>query len=578
MPIIFLTGLQGAFFAPLAWSFLLATLASLVVAMTVAPALSLLLLGRVDLHPEPAFVTRAKDAHARLLARLIDRPRGVVIGTALTALVVAVVFASFGSELLPAFRERHYVVQLNGPVGASMPWMRDVGARISKEILAIPEVATAEQQIGRAEAAEDTWPPSRSEFHVRLKPVGGAGEDHALAAIRAVLARYPMMRGEVVTFLGDRISESLSGETAKVAINVYGPDLDALDRAAADIARVVGTVPGAADVQVKSQPGAPTLEIALDPARLAAHSVTGSDAYDAIEAGFQGRMVSQITEASRVTDVAITLPANREPEAIGALLVRGADGGAVPLSDVATIRIGEGRTTIAHEAGQRRQVVTVNPEGSDIAGFVAKARAAIDRQVKLPPGVFLDFAGAAEAQAAATRQVLVNVGTASIVVEVLLILAFGGGRPAALILVTTPFALAGGVAAVAVSGGVLSLGALVGFVTLFGIAARNAILLIAHVDHLVDEEQAEPGAATVLRAARERLTPILITALVAGLGLAPLALDAGQAGREVQGPMAAVILGGLVTSTAMSLILLPALILAYRWPKPIATHRRFNPA
>ncbi|MFA5970292.1 MAG: efflux RND transporter permease subunit [Sphingomonas sp.] len=566
VPIIFLTGLQGAFFAPLAWSFLLATLASLIVAMTVVPALSLLLLGKVALHPEPTFVTRVKNGHARLLARIIHRPRGVIVATVLTAAGVSLLLASFGSELLPSFRERHYVVQINGPYGASLPWMRAIGARISREILAMPEVATAEQQIGRAEAAEDTWPPSKSEIHVRLKAVGGDGEDRVQAGIRAILAHYPMMHGEVVTFLGDRISESLSGETAKVAINIHGPDLDALDRTAAGVARVLATVPGAADVQVKSEPGAPTLDITLDANRLAAHGLASTDAYDAIEAAFQGRVISQITEASRVTDVALTLPAGHEPEAVGQLLVRSADGTTVPLSDVAAIHIGEGRTTIAHEAGQRRQVVTANPTGNDIAGFVASARAAIDRQVKLPPGVYLNYAGVANAQAAATQQVLINVGAASIAIIALLILAFGGGRPAALILATTPFALAGGVIAVAVTGGILSLGALVGFVTLFGIAARNAILLIAHVDHLIEHEHAEAGLETVLRAARERLTPILITALVAGLGLAPLAFEAGQAGREVQGPMAAVILGGLISSTAMSLVLLPALILAYRWP------------
>jgi Cu/Ag efflux pump CusA len=186
----------------------------------------------------------------------------------------------------------------------------------------------------------------------------------------------------------------------------------------------------------------------------------------------------------------------------------------------------------------------------------------------LPPGVYLDFAGQAEGQAAAFRQLAINVAAAAIAVAALLVLAFGGGRPALLILAGTPFALAGGVLAVALAGGVLSLGALVGFVTLFGIAARNGILLISHVDHLVEIEGQRFGLDTVVRAARERLTPILVTALVTGLGLAPLAIAAGHAGAEVQGPMAAVILGGLISSTTMSLVLLPALVLAYRHPRP----------
>lgn len=275
-----------------------------------------------------------------------------------------------------------------------------------------------------------------------------------------------------------------------------------------------------------------------------------------------------MTEADRITDVTVTLPDSdtRDPEAIGAILVRAGDGTTTPLSDIATIRPGEGRTVIGHEGGRRRQMVTANPSVSDVSGFVAAARARIAREVKLPPGAYLDYAGVAEGQAAATRQILFNVAAASIGIVALLVIAFGGGRPAMLILAGTPFALAGGVIAVWLTGGVLSLGVLVGFVTLFGIAARNAILLISHIDHLVAEEGCAPGLATVLRGTHERVTPILMTALVTGLGLAPLALEAGQSGREVQGPMAAVILGGLVTSTVMSLIVLPALVLAYRWP------------
>lgn len=571
-PILFLTGLQGAFFGPLAWSFLLATLASLVVAVTVAPALSLLLLRRVRLHDEPSYVRRLKDAHARLLAPVCRRPRLAIGTTAAVGLLAVLILTTFGGELLPAFRERHYVLQVNGPVGASVPWMRDLGRRVTKDLLTIPEVATVEMQIGRAESGEDTFPPNRSEFHVELKSVGGASEDRVLARIREVLSRYPGVQSEALTFLGDRISESLSGETAKVAIGIYGSDLDRLDSVAADVARVLATVPGAADVQVKAQPGAPTLRIMLDPARMALRGVTPTDAYDAIETAFQGKTISQVAEADRITEVAIALPESeaRDPEAVGSILVRAADGTTTPLSDIATVRSSEGRTTIIHEGGRRRQVVTANPSVADVAGFVSAARATIARGVKLPPGVYLDYAGVAEGQAAATNQILTNVAAASIGIVALLILAFGGGRPAGLILAGTPFALAGGVIAVALTGSVLSLGALVGFVTLFGVAARNAILLISHVDHLVEEESAPWGFETVLRATRERVTPILMTALVTGLGLAPLALEAGQSGREVQGPMAAVILGGLITSTLMSLILLPALVLAYRHPRSAA--------
>ncbi len=568
MPILYLTGLQGAFFAPLALAFGLAVLASLAVALTIVPALALLVLGREPDHHEPAGLLRLKNAHAALVTRICAAPRSVAVAAALTGIIALIGLASFGSELLPAFRERHYVLQVSGPAGASIPWMRELGVRISRDLLALPEIATVEQQIGRAEAGEDTFSPNRSEFHVELSAMGGADEDAAQAHIRAVLARYPGIQSEVLTFLGDRISESLSGETAALAIGIYGGDLDELDRVAASVAAVTRRVAGAADVQIKAAPGAPSLVVRVDPQALALRGVTAGDVADTLETAFQGRVVGQRTTASQVSDIVITLPPGdqQDPEAIGSLLVRSADGVTVRLGDVAALDPQDGRLAINHQDALRRQIVTANPAGRDIGGFTADVRSALARQIALPAGVYLDFAGAAEGQAAAFRQLAINVGVAALGVVVLLVLAFGGIRPALLILAGTPFALAGGVAAVWLGSGVLSLGALVGFVTLFGISARNAILLISHVDHLVLEENQPWVLATMVTATRERMTPILMTALVTGLGLAPLALAAGQSGREVQGPMAAVILGGLVSATAMSLLLLPALVLAYRHP------------
>ena len=566
-PVLFLTGLQGAFFSPLALAFLLAVLASLAVAIVVTPALAALLLGKLAPHDEPRFLARAKLWHRGLLERIAQDPGRVIGATALVGVISLAAFFAFGAELLPSFRERHYVLSVEGPSGASIGWMRQIGAQLSRDLLNIPEVATVEQQIGRAEAGEDTFPPNQSEFHVELKSgVGGASEDRALASIRKAMARYPGLQTEAVTFLGDRIGESLSGETAKVAISLYGQNLDTLDRTAAQIAAVLNKIPGAADVAVKAPPGTPQLKIRLDPQRMGLRGIAPGDAYDAIETAFQGRLAAQIDEADRVTDVAIALPPEMrgDPESVARLLVRAADGTTARLDEIADIDLADGRASISREGGQRRQVVTANPTRSDIRGFVADAQAAIARQVKLPPGVSLAWGGVAEGQKAASRQLLTNVAVAAIAIVALLVLAFGGVRPAGLILAGTPFALAGGAVAVALTGGILSLGALVGFVTLFGIAARNAILMVAHVDHLVAEEGADFGLATVLRAAEERATPILMTALVTALGLVPLALEAGQSGREVQGPMAIVILGGLVTSTAMSLFLLPALILRFR--------------
>lgn len=568
-PILFLTGLHGSFFRPLALSFLLAVIASLAVAITVTPALAVLFL-RAETHDEPGFLTRVKGWHQHVVERACAHPLRVVAATAMTGVAACLLFLTFGNELLPAFRERHYVLQVIGPTGASMDWMRGLGTRISRDLLALPQISSVEQQIGRAEAGEDAFLPNHSEFHVNLKPVNGAGEDAAQEGIRTLLSRYPGLQTEVLTFLGDRIGESLSGESSAVVIGVHGTNLDQLDSVAAEVARVVAQVPGAADVQVKAPPGTPILRIRLDHDRMALRGVTATDAYDAIELAFQGRTVSEVSDGEKITEVALALPPDqqKDPEAIASLLVRAADGSTVRLGDIAMIREEEGRSTIAHEGGQRRQVVTVNPTRADISGFVRDAQAKIAQSVRLPVGVYLDYAGAAEGQAAASRQIVTNVAFAAIAMLALLSLAFGGARPTLLILAGAPFALAGGVIAVLFTGATLSLGALVGFVTLFGIAARNAILLISHVDHLVEEEGADWSLATVLRATRERVTPILMTALVTALGLMPLALDAGQAGREIQGPMATVILGGLASSTLMSLILLPVLV--WRWRRPVA--------
>lgn len=564
-PILFLTGLQGAFFAPLALAILLAVLASLAVAITLTPALAFLLLSRTTPHDEPALLARAKAWHRNYLTRICGRPKLVLGVTAITGIVGVIGLLVFGGELLPAFREGHYVLKVNGPPGASIGWMRETGTRLSRDLLAIPGVATVEQQIGRAEAGEDPFPPNQSEMHVELKSGGARSQEAALAAIRRTLGNYPSLQSETLTFLGDRIGESLSGETAQFAVSIYGADLDTLDRVATDVAAVVAKVPGAADVRVKSPPGTPVLTIELDPTRMAAHGVTPADANDAIEIANQGHVAGQVAEADRVTDVALILPPElrRDPESVRDILVRSMDGSSVRLGDVAMINLEEGRSSVNRDGGQRRQVVTLNPTRSDVAGFARDARAAIAANVKLPVGVTLAYSGVAEGQAAATRQVMFNVAIAAVAIVGLLVLAFGGLRSAALILAGTPFALMGGVVAVGLTGGVLSLGALVGFVTLFGIAARNAILLVSHLDHLVGEEGEAFGIATVLRAAEERVTPILMTALVTALGLLPLALESGQAGREVQGPMALVILGGLITSTIMSLLFLPALILRF---------------
>src|ERR1700722_2953177 len=267
-PMLFLSGLQGKFFAPLAASFVLATLASLVVALTVTPAASFLLLTRSAPKAEPRWLLRLKMLHERILERWAPHPGGVIIGSVIVMGLAAAAIPFFGGQLMPPFREGHFVVQAVATPGTSLEAMKSLGAQVSRDLLAVPGVLFVEDTIGRAESGEDTWEPNRSEFHVELARMSGRDEARTQAGIRAVAERYPNLQTEVLTFLGDRLSESLSGETAQVAINIFGPDLGELDRVADQVAAVVRTVPAAKDVQVKSPSGAPFLRVELLPERL----------------------------------------------------------------------------------------------------------------------------------------------------------------------------------------------------------------------------------------------------------------------------------------------------------------------
>ena len=562
LPVLLLHGLQGAFFSPLAAAFILATLASLGVAVVVTPPLTLLLLRNAQLHDEPRLLERAKDWHDRVLERVCAWPWLAVGLAVLAAVVAAAGLVLFNSELLPAFKESHFVLGVTGPPGTSLDAMRTYGGAISKDILAIPGVQSIEQQIGRSEGGEDTWGPEHTEFHVELKPKLKAGDqDRIEKSIHAALDGYPGLTTEVVTFLGDRIGETLTGETAALAVNIYGLDLDQIDAVADQVAAVVKGVKGAKDVQAES-PKAPVVRADLDPQKLARYGISPVEAMDAIEAAYEGAATAQIYDNARTIPVAVTTPeaVRQDPDAVGDLLLRGASGVAVPLNQVAKVYLAEGRTSVSHEGGLRRRVVTTNPAPQDVAKVTKAVQAAIAQKVKLPAGTYITYTGTAEGAAQAQRELAFNVTIAAGGIIALLLLAFSSGRTVMLILGSAPFALVGGVIAVGATGASLSLGSLVGFVTLFGIAARNAILLVSHAEHLVQAEGQDWSLATVIRATRERVTPILMTALVTALGLLPLAIQTGQAGREIQGPMAIVILGGLVTSTLMSLFLLPSLV------------------
>ncbi|MDB6124401.1 MAG: heavy metal efflux pump, cobalt-zinc-cadmium [Pedosphaera sp.] len=573
LPVLTLTGLQGSFFAPLALSYILAILASLAVALTVTPALSLIFFAKgVRDSKEPRLQTWLKSAYGRVLNFFAGWPRAIMMVVAFICVAALLMLPHFGTGLLPEFREGHFVLGVQMAPGTSLEEMLRVGKQISDELLKTEGIATVEQQAGRAEMGEDTFGTHRCEFHVELKPISGKAQAALGEEISKILEKFPGIQSEVMTFLGDRIGETITGETAPVVINVFGDNLDIIDAKAAEVAQVLGTMPDARDIQLKSPPGGPRMAVRLRPDRLTQFGYRPVEVMEAIQAAYQGTVVAQVHKGDQVSDVTVILDeANRrEPEEIRTLMLKNATGLKMPLSELAEVYQATGRYTIMHDGARRRQVVTCKPEGRDVASFVDEARKKIAAKINFPKGTYAVFSGAAEAVAAAQNQLLLNSAIAAVGILLLLGVVTGNWKNLLLILANVPFALVGGILAVFLTtyfgdagGGGLTIGSLVGFVTLFGITTRNSIMMISHFEHLVQVEGMPWSLETVIRGASERLIPILMTAVVTGLGLLPLALGTGEAGREIEGPMAIVILGGLITSTALNLLVLPTLALRY---------------
>jgi len=562
VPVYFISGVQGQFIGPLAFAFITAVLASLVTALTVTPALCALLLSASEVHAEAAWIGALKRGQARAAVWISERFTAVVAVLAVAFVATLLWLPSLGGEFMPDFEEGHFVVQASSALpGTSFDEMLGVGRRISADLLALPYVATVAQQVGRAELGEDTWGPNRSEFHVELKADPGIDQRDAQAAIRAIVESYPGLRTEVVTFLGDRFSESLTGETAAVVINVFGDDLDVLDRTGARIAAALGGVPGVVDLQYERQSATPEILVRPRAEALAAYGVTRRDLLDVLQTAFAGLNVGQTFTGGRTVDVVVILPEDERNrvESIGRLAVR-SPFGPVRVEQLADVAPAVGRSQVRHLDGQRRVAVTFNVEGRDLQGVVADARARVAALGALPAGVFVRFAGEAEAERQARLEIVLFSVAALVAVVVILFVCFRRRSYPWLVVANLPFSLLGSILAVGVTGIGLSLGTLVGLVTVFGVSSRNAILLLAHYEHLMDVEGLPWNRATALRGASERLVPILMTALVTALGLAPLVLGLGTAGYEIEAPMAITVLGGLVTSTVLNLLVLLALV------------------
>jgi CzcA family heavy metal efflux pump len=564
LPILMLSGLQGAFFRPLATAFLLAVALSLLVAMSATPALCALLMQSYQPREEARWLQQAKRWQRAAILRLEGRTPLVLAGVLASGVAGLALLPVLGARLLPDFRENYLIAHAALRPGISLLETSRIGERIAARLAAIPGVKSVAEQIGRSENGQDPDAPNKSEFEIQLDPARSVSTEQLEARVRAVFDQFPNQLVAIYSVLAERVGETLSGEVAPFFVSVFGPDLDVDDQAAGEIAALLRQWPESGTVRLEVPPRQPELQVRLRPERLSLYGLQAADVLATLNAAYHGTGVAQLNQSDRSIPVVVRIAGvGATPEDVRGLRLHGRDGTLVPVSAVAELAMVSARSLVQHEGGLRRQVVIATPTISDQAGYARRAQEAIAARIKLPPSVYLRFGGTAPAQAAAARELLWHGAAAAVLIVLLLALAFGRSRHVLLVLAALPSTLIGGVAAVALTGGTLSLGAMVGFVALFGIAARNTILLISHYEHLVAIEGRPWGLETALQGAQERLTPVLLTALLTALALLPVALQSHQPGHEIEGPMAVVILGGLVSSTLVGLVLVPPL--AARW-------------
>ncbi len=567
LPLFFLSGVEGRLLAPLGFAYVVSLAASLVVALTVTPALcSVLLPGSKAVREdrEGALVHWLKARYRPVLAAVVDRHRAVLVSSAVLLLLAGLGFALAGRAFLPDFNEGALTLSAVTLPGTSLAESDRMGRLVEETLLSHPEVIATARRTGRAELDEHAQDVNSAEIDVGLKMQKRSKADF-LAALRADLTRIPGMAITIGQPISHRIDHMLSGTRANVAVKIFGDDLHELRRLAEQVRGVMAGVPGVVDLSVEQQSDIPILTVRFDRAAIARHGLRIQQVAEAVETAFQGTVTSRVLEGQAAFDLAVRYDrsAVANLEAVRGMLVRTPSGALVPLHALAEIRKDRGPNAISRENVQRKIVVMCNTSGRDLGSVVEDVRRRVAAAVPLPQGYRVDYGGQFESAEQASRTLLLLGMAVVLGIFLVLFVALGSGRDALVVMVNLPLALAGGVAGVWISGGVLSVASIIGFITLFGIATRNGLMMISHVHHLVEHEGVTDPREAVLRGALERLSPILMTALATGLGLVPLALSGGSAGSEIETPMAIVILCGLLTATALNMLVVPALYLRF---------------
>ncbi|NOT86131.1 MAG: efflux RND transporter permease subunit [Methylococcaceae bacterium] len=563
VPLLTLNGIAGRLFAPLGYAYIVAILMSLLVALSLTPALCYWLLSNTSTEtPEPPLTRYLKPRYSRLLAWVAKHFKVWLMGSSLLCLFGIASFSQFDNQFLPELREGHYMAHSTSIPGTSLAESIRTGSQLTQQFMAIAGVASVSQWAGRAERGADTYGSHYSEYEIRLKPLSGTEQQQILEQLRGILRNFPGINFEVNTFLTERINETLSGYTAPIVVNIYGNDLTALDAKAQAVANLMQAMPGATDVQLRSPLGTPLLDIKIDLAKLNHYGLRPAQVLDLLQTAYASRVVGKNYEGNKLYTIAVTLPPalRTQLETIGQLPLRTPDGHYITLAQVASVHQSEGRYNILHEGAQRRQTVTCNITHNDLNGFLKQLKAKIAENIHLSADMVITYSGAAIEQATAKRDLLLHALFAGAGALILIFIAIGNSRNLIVTLCNLPFALLGGVLMVMFTQASLSVGSVVGFITLFGITVRNSIMLLSHYQHLVAVEGKSWTLSTAIQGAQERLPSILMTALVTALAMLPVAFNSDNPGREIMGPMAAIIIGGLISSTCLNLLLLPVLL------------------
>ncbi len=565
VPLFTLAGIEGKMFAPLAWTMIIAMLASLVVALVIVPVFAE---GLLKQGPERGFrfVARIRRGYTTLLGRALRHP---LVTTAIAAgsLIFAAVLVPFiGTEFMPPLDEGSIAVNVVRLPNASLEGSVKVAEFMEKRLLAFPEVQTVVSKTGRAEISEDPMGPEQTDLFIMLKPRNdwgsGRNKGELVEAIQGELSQIPGLRFSFSQPIALRVNELISGVKSDLAIKIFGPDLELLKSFADRAAASMQSVRGARDTKVEQVSGMSQLDVVIDREAAARHGISIATVNDAIETAIAGKQATTLIEQERRFAVVVRFPeaARSDIPAINGLLIPAPGGARVPLGSIAKLAMVEAPAQISRENGMRRVVVEANVRGRDLGGFVEDVQAKIGPLVKeLPPGYYVEYGGQFENQQRAMRQLAIVVPIALLLIMVLLYMALGSIGRSLLVLLNLPFALVGGVIAVVIFRMPLSVSAAVAFIVLLGIAVQNGVVLISFFRQL--RERGESVSDTVMKGCDVRFRPLLMTALTSFIGHLPMLYATGS-GADIQKPLAVVVMGGLITSTLLTLIVLPVL---YGW-------------